>query len=83
MGLHDFNVVPAGTRINTILQKKTSSGFILPKDEVEKIPGEAIQELNQFFERPNKQLFRLTDALGPGIGWRGGFAGAQRCCCCA
>ena len=71
---HD-NVVPAGTRINKILQNKTSSGFILPKHEVEKIPAEAIQELYRFFARPNEQLFRLMDALGPGIGWRGSFAG--------
>lgn len=71
---HD-NVVPAGTKITSILQNKTASGFFLPKHDVEKIPAEAIQALHAYFDRPNEQLYRLMASLGPDIGWRGRFAG--------
>ena len=70
---HD-NVVPAGTKIGQILQNKTSSGFFLPRHDVDKIPHEAIQGLYRFFERPNKQLYQLMASLGPSIGWTGRFA---------
>ena len=64
-----------------MLQVKEESGWSIPlvikgKDTKEAY-AKAILELYQYFEHPNKELYRMMEALGPESGWQGTFAPAK------
>ena len=56
------------------LQIKEESGWSIPlRGSAEENYAEALEELNAFFLHPNKELYRLMEALGPASGWQGTF----------
>ena len=57
-----------------VLQAKGESGWSIPLQKgAKKAYDEATQVVKQYFQHPNKELYRLMESLGPSSGWRGTF----------
>lgn len=60
-------------------QVKEESGWSIPlRGSAEENYAQALEELNAYFLHPNKELYRLMEALGPASGWRGTFGTSTR-----
>ncbi|GAX77034.1 hypothetical protein CEUSTIGMA_g4481.t1 [Chlamydomonas eustigma] len=61
--------------LNHAFLAKNSSGWSLPLKDADALTKYAhtLEELYKFYSHPNKELYRLMEALGPSSGWTGKF----------